>query len=99
MSGPVIFYDQLGCGRSSRPEGASLFTAEHYVAELAAVRQAMGLDRLHILGQSWGTMLACEYLLPAGEMAVLHNASHLHHLEQPFIFRAILREFLHRHEE
>ncbi len=58
---PVVFYDQLGCGRSERPDDPRLWTVERSVAELAAVRKALGLDRLHILGQSWGTMLATEY--------------------------------------
>lgn len=60
---PVIFYDQLGCGRSDRPADTSCFTLEHYVEELAEVRAALGLDRLHIMGQSWGAMLAAEYVL------------------------------------
>jgi proline iminopeptidase len=60
---PVYFYDQLGCGRSARPADKSLFTIEHYVAELAAVRAALGLREVHLLGQSWGCMLVAEYLL------------------------------------
>jgi len=34
----VIFYDQLGCGDSDRPEDPSLWTLERFVDELAAVR-------------------------------------------------------------
>lgn len=60
---PVVFYDQLGCGDSDRPDDSSLWTLERYVEELAAVREALGLDCVHILGQSWGTMLAVEYML------------------------------------
>ncbi len=60
---PVIFYDQLGCGRSDRPADTSCFCVEHYVEELAAVREALGLNRLHIMGHSWGAMLAAEYVL------------------------------------
>ena len=66
---PVIFYDQLGCGRSERPADSSLYTIEHYVAEVAALHSALGLKNIHLLGQSWGCMLAAEYLLrerPAG---------------------------------
>lgn len=66
---PVIFYDQLGCGDSDCSGDPALRTLEHFTDELAAVRTALGLDRLHILGQSWGTMLAVEYMLthrPAG---------------------------------
>src|SRR5262249_58950915 len=59
----VIFYDQLGCGRSDRPEDPSLWTVDRFVEEGAQVRSALGLDRLHLFGSSWGGMLAVEYVL------------------------------------
>jgi proline iminopeptidase len=70
---PVVFYDQLGCGRSDRPTDKSLWRVERYVQELAQVRSALGLKQIHLLGQSWGTMLATEYLLtrPAGVKSVV----------------------------
>lgn len=60
---PVIFYDQLGCGRSERPDDPALWRVERFVAELAALRQELGLGRCNLLGQSWGAMLATEHLL------------------------------------
>jgi proline iminopeptidase len=60
---PVVFYDQLGCGRSDRPGDESLWTVSRFVAELAAVRDALGLDRLHLFGNSWGGWLALQYVL------------------------------------
>jgi proline iminopeptidase len=70
---PVIFYDQLGAGRSDRVTDTTLFTVERYVAELAALRAALGLDEVHILGHSWGTMLAVDYMLtgPAGVRSLI----------------------------
>jgi proline-specific peptidase len=59
----VIFYDQLGCGRSDRPDDASLWRIERFVAEVDKVRNALGLERVHLLGQSWGGWLAIEYML------------------------------------
>ena len=60
----VIFYDQLGCGRSAIPESRpEMWTIDLYVEEVAAVRAALGLERIHLLGQSWGGMLAMEYAL------------------------------------
>ena len=60
----VVFYDQLGCGRSDRPTtDATLWTLERFVDELADLRTWLGLDDVHLLGQSWGTMLAAEYVL------------------------------------
>ncbi|PKG31831.1 proline iminopeptidase-family hydrolase [Methanoregula sp.] len=60
---PVIFYDQLGCGNSDKTEDLSLLTVERFIDELATVRESLGLDPVHILGQSWGSMLAVRYLL------------------------------------
>ncbi len=59
----VIFYDQLGCGRSERPEDASLWTFDRFVEELATVRRTLELGRLHLFGSSWGGMLAMQYIL------------------------------------
>jgi proline-specific peptidase len=60
----VIYYDQLGCGNShlneSKPE---MWTVELYVEEIDVVRKALGLDHIHLLGQSWGGMLAMEYMI------------------------------------
>jgi proline iminopeptidase len=60
---PVIFYDQLGCGRSDAPETDAPYHLPRFVAEVDAVRRALGLDRIILFGNSWGTMLAIEYLL------------------------------------
>ncbi len=70
---PVVFYDQLGCGRSDRPDDLRLWRIERFVAEAAQLRATLGLRRVHILGQSWGTILAAEYLLgqPAGVKSVV----------------------------
>jgi proline-specific peptidase len=64
----VVFYDQLGCGNSNVPTDPSIYTMALHLEEVGAVRRAFGLDRVHILGHSWGGMLAMEYALtqPAG---------------------------------
>ena len=64
----VIFYDQQGCGNSDQPDDPARWTVDFYVREVEAVRAALGLERCHILGQSWGGMLLMEYLVrrPAG---------------------------------
>ena len=60
---PVVFYDQLGCGNSDRPDDPTLWTVERYVGEVGEVRDALGLSRVHLLGQSWGGGLAAEYVI------------------------------------
>ena len=59
----VIFYDQIGCGRSGHPTDPDFYSAELFVEELAALRTALKLDAVHLLGQSWGGMLAMQYAL------------------------------------
>jgi L-proline amide hydrolase len=68
----VIFYDQLGCGNSDQPHDPALWTVDLFVEELGVMRQALKLDRVHILGQSWGGMLAMQYALtqPAGLLSL-----------------------------
>ena len=63
---PVIRYDQLGSGRSGRPDDPSLWTVDRFVEELHAVRQELGLERMHLLGHSWGGALAAAYVLEKG---------------------------------
>jgi proline-specific peptidase len=64
----VVFYDQLGCGRSDHPRDKSLWVMGTFVEELATIREALGLDRVQLLGHSWGGWLALDYALrrPAG---------------------------------
>lgn len=60
---PVVFYDQLGCGRSERPNDPALWTVDRSVEELQCVRDALGLKEVHLFGSSWGGMLAFSYVL------------------------------------
>jgi proline-specific peptidase len=59
---PVVMYDQLGCGRSEQPADTSLWTVDRFADEVDAVRAALGLERIHLFGQSWGGWLAIEYM-------------------------------------
>ncbi|MEW4663396.1 proline iminopeptidase [Lactiplantibacillus plantarum] len=58
---PIVMYDQLGCGRSSIPDDDQLWQAATWVAELQALRTYLDLPEIHLLGQSWGGMLAIIY--------------------------------------
>lgn len=75
---PVIFYDQLGCGKSDKPDSRLLWTIERFADEIDEVRAAMSLNDVHVLGHSWGGWMAIEYLLrqPKGvKSAVLASTS------------------------
>lgn len=70
---PVIRYDQLGGGKSDQSGDTSLWTIERFVEELAQVRVDLNLAPVHILGHSWGTMLAVAYMLtqPADVLSLI----------------------------
>jgi proline-specific peptidase len=70
---PVVFFDQLGCGKSDQPDDLSLWRIERFVEEVHAVRRALSLERIHLLGHSWGGWLAIEYMVskPPGVMGLI----------------------------
>ncbi len=57
----VIRYDQLGGGKSDVITDTAMFTVDHFVKELELLRIHLGISKWHILGHSWGTLLAFEY--------------------------------------
>jgi proline-specific peptidase len=59
---PVVLYDQIGCGSSDRPTDIE-WSVQVFRDEVVAVREQLGLDRIHLLGTSWGGMLALEHVL------------------------------------
>lgn len=60
---PVISYDQLGCGNSYVDHHPQLWTLSTWMEELDNVIKSLHLTRFHLLGQSWGGMLALAYAL------------------------------------
>lgn len=69
----VIFFDQLGCGKSDHITDTTLMTVDHYVEEVAAVVKHFNLKEYYLYGQSWGTMLGTEFYLkhPEGIKALM----------------------------
>jgi proline iminopeptidase len=56
----IFFYDPRGSGRSGNSADLSL---DAQLRDLDAVRRASGAERVHILGHSWGTVIALAYTL------------------------------------
>lgn len=75
----VIMYDQLGCGKSSIPDDKpELYNKNTWVKELIALRKYLKLDKIHLLGQSWGGMLAIIYMCdyqPAGIKSLIFSST------------------------
>jgi pimeloyl-ACP methyl ester carboxylesterase len=59
----VIRFDQLGCGKSDRPRDLKIWELSGCVEQTESIRKALRLDSIHLLGHSWGGMVALEYLL------------------------------------
>jgi proline iminopeptidase len=73
---PVIFLDQLGCGRSTRITDTTLMTIEKNVEQLEQVRKALKLDKFYLYGHSWGTMLGMDYYIkyPKGIQGLIFSS-------------------------
>ncbi len=67
---PVYFYDQYGCGRSDRAPDNTSYSVKNYVNEVGDVRRELGLDEIYLMGFSWGTALACAYMVAKEQAGV-----------------------------
>jgi proline iminopeptidase len=73
---PVIFLDQLGCGRSTRITDTTLMTIEKNVEQLEQVRKALKLEKFYLYGHSWGTMLGMDFYVkyPKGIQGLIFSS-------------------------
>ena len=66
----IIRYDQLGSGRSGRPDDLSLWEVDRFVEALDIILNELKLEEFHLLGHSWGAALAGAYILEKGTSGV-----------------------------
>jgi proline iminopeptidase len=103
----IVYYDQLGCGRSELAKSVTEYSVERDVADLEELRQDLGLGRIHLVGSSYGGLLAIAYALAHPEpLKTLVSASGL--ADVPLTSREMQRlkrelppplpEVLERHE-
>jgi len=59
----VVFYDQLGVGKSEMPKNKYIFSIEYGVEEVEALRKEMKLEKINLMGSSYGGLLAIAYAL------------------------------------
>jgi proline iminopeptidase len=57
----LLFYDQRGAGRSSLVTDSASLDGQRFAEDLEAVRQHFGLQRVTLLGHSWGAGVAALY--------------------------------------
>src|SRR5438105_897593 len=68
----LIFIDERGSGKSEKLDDVSQYTVENMVEDCEAVRQALGLGKISLLGHSYGGVVAQAYALK-----YQRNLSHL----------------------
>src|SRR5664279_5559686 len=57
----LVFIDERGSGKSSKLEDARQYTVANMVEDVEAVRQALGLRKISLLGHSFGGVLVQAY--------------------------------------
>jgi len=57
----IVYLDQRGSGRSDRPKGESFYSIEILVEDIEQLRRHLGVEKIALLGHSFGTILALEY--------------------------------------
>jgi proline iminopeptidase len=68
----LVFIDERGCGKSSKLDDPKGYTVENMVEDVEQVRQALHLQKINLLGHSYGGVLAQAYALK-----YQRNLSHL----------------------
>lgn len=58
----LVMYDQIGSGNSYVENRPDLWNSKVWIEELIELRKHLGLDEIHLLGQSWGGMQTLEYV-------------------------------------
>jgi proline iminopeptidase len=59
----LFFYDQRGTGLSDGQIDIEAISIEQFVEDLEALRVAFGLEKISVMGHSWGAIIALAYAL------------------------------------
>lgn len=57
----LVYYDQRGTGRSTTEVGPETVNLDAFVADIEALREALGHERIHVLTHSFGSMIGLAY--------------------------------------
>ena len=60
---PVVLYDRAGCGRSRRTGARKVFSVDGFVSELEDLRRELKIEKMNLLGHSFGGLIIGEYAL------------------------------------
>lgn len=75
----LIFFDQLGTGKSGYHEDTTLLTVNHLVEQVKVLKDALALKEFYLLGHSWGAALELAYYLkyPEGVKGIIFSSPYL----------------------
>jgi proline iminopeptidase len=57
----VILFDQRGTGLSSGPVDSTSISIDTFIADIEGIREAFDIEKMNLLGHSWGGILAMHY--------------------------------------
>jgi proline iminopeptidase len=63
----LVWFDQRLSGRSAGTVDSASVRLESFAEDIEAIRQALGLGRIHLLAHSWGGLLALKYATLHGD--------------------------------
>ena len=58
----LYFYDQIGSGHSARLEDISEYSVQRHQADLLAIMDEIGAEKIILVAHSWGCLLAVNFL-------------------------------------
>ena len=89
----LIFYDQRASGRSSGVEDTTRLTMSQFVMDLENLRKSLKLDRMNLLGHSFGGLLSMYYAVnhpeAVGKILLLDTSPASWELNFPYFLRTI----------
>ncbi len=64
----VILYDQRGTGLSSGSVDSASINIDTFIEDIEGIREAFNIDKMNLLGHSWGGILAMHYAIRHPDM-------------------------------
>jgi len=59
----IVFYDQRGCGLSTGTLISEQINVKTYIEDIDAIRKSLGVEKISLLGHSWGGILGMQYAI------------------------------------
>jgi proline iminopeptidase len=59
----LVYYDQRASGQSSGTVDTASITPDQFVEDLEGLRKGLGIEKMNLLGHSWGGLLSMEYAI------------------------------------